>query len=84
MSERSCKTCRFLFVVPDRVGRRVVRKANVYRCRAPIPDMPADMPASLTKGDWRWKWPGDKQKSRMSGSEGTDCGAWQKWEKPDA
>lgn len=70
---RCCRTCQHLDVKPDAAGRIVVRKLNVYDCKAPLPDMPA-LPTSVLGAGFRWP----PSRRWMSGDDGTDCRAWQK------
>lgn len=39
MSEKECRTCRWLNVKPSKSGRRIVRKANGYACNVPLPEV---------------------------------------------
>jgi hypothetical protein len=40
------KACKHLAVEPDKLGRFIQRKDWAYKCKAPIPDLPA-MPACV-------------------------------------
>lgn len=43
----SCKTCKYLDVPLDKLGRRITRKYYVYQCTCPLPQMPS-LPDSVT------------------------------------
>lgn len=34
----TCRTCKFLDVKPDKIGRVIPRSTFMYRCLAPLPD----------------------------------------------
>lgn len=73
MSKQSCKTCKFLNVRPDALGRIVVRAANTYQCTAPLPMPP--LPESVTKA-WGFEWP--PRKRNVTGKDGQQCPTWEK------
>jgi hypothetical protein len=62
-----CKTCLWLEVPPDAVGRRVVRKEHGYRCVWPELDLV--LPDSVTK----MYGFGARQRTRMTGDDGQSC-----------
>ena len=35
----TCRTCKFLDVLPDKDGKRRVRQNNAYRCLVPLPEV---------------------------------------------
>lgn len=73
---KSCKTCQYLVVPVNALGRRVVRKDRGYECIVPIPMPP--LPDSVTSS-YVFKWP--PVTKFMIGSDGTHCPAWQAVEK---
>ena len=76
--EKSCRTCAYLEVPPDKDGKVRRRADKCYRCLAPIPPVPDDMPDSITRRHGYY-WPTNQNKSYMSVDGGATCGAW-KWE----
>ena len=73
MSTQSCKTCKWLNVKPDAVGRIVVRKGNAYQCVVEVP-LPSPLPDSIKK-NWPFRWP--SARSYMVGHEGKTCPTWE-------
>ena len=76
-TKQSCRTCKHLFVQPDKDGKVRFRKLTIGRCKAPIPPMPENMPESVTMS-FRRKWPEEWTKSFMQPHQGKTCGAWEK------
>ena len=72
MPNKSCKTCKYLRVKPDKLGRRVVRKNESYLCDAPLPTL--KIPDSI-RLSWQFKWPPDRR--YMQGVEGNECDTWE-------
>ena len=72
---KSCRTCAYLRVPPDKDGKARRRANTAYRCLAPIPIEPHDMPESVTRG-YDYRWPTDRSKSRVEVDMGEQCGAW--------
>ena len=72
MPSKSCKTCRYLRVKPDKLGRRMVRKTEVYPCDAPLPT--PKLPDSI-KQTWQFKWPPARRS--MRGVDGSECETWE-------
>jgi hypothetical protein len=68
---QSCKSCKHLQVIPDALGRRIVRHDSVYPCRCPVPPLPP-LPDSITK-----RFDFDRQMTErrnwMEGSDGVCC-----------
>lgn len=50
-----CKTCKWLEVRPESLGRIVVRKDQVYPCRCPDPDQ-SKFPECITAA-FNFRWP---------------------------
>ena len=69
--KRTCRTCVWLTVPPDKAGRRAARKDNVYPCAAPLPDVA--LPRSVTER-FGFNWP--PRRTMMSPDRGEDCPAW--------
>jgi hypothetical protein len=55
----TCRTCRFLDVPARKDGKRVAIKGSAYRCKAPIPDLSAFLPTSVTRS-YGWQQPKGK------------------------
>lgn len=72
MSNRCCKSCRFLAVHPDARGRIVVRADRSYECIVTIPMQL--LPDSVTKA-YGFRWP--MARTYMSGESGTLCPTWE-------
>lgn len=68
---KSCKTCRWLDVSPDKRGRRIVRQAVSYECNFPIAPLPP-LPESAFFKD---RWP--PARSWMEGQDGRSCATWE-------
>ena len=76
---KCCKTCKWMEVKPDKIGRRVVRKDRAYRCIYVVPRF--KLPDSITK-QYRWEKPFQQRgRSHMAGDMGTDCPTWEKFRK---
>lgn len=70
----TCRDCRYLAVPLDKIGRRVARKSNMYRCLAPFPPLPA-IPDSFTSAwDWERYWP--PKPRHMQPDDGANCPTW--------
>lgn len=69
----TCRTCGFLEVPLDKVGKRVPRKDHTYNCEAPI-EKPL-LPISVTK-HYNWRWPPNKL--RMTPDDGESCPLYKK------
>jgi len=68
----SCRTCKYLDVAPDKLGRIVPRKDKTYRCLAPDPEMPT-MPDSITETyGFRW-FEGQRSRTYMTPDAGENC-----------
>jgi hypothetical protein len=65
----TCRTCKFLDVLPDSRGRIIPRANKGYRCLYPIPADHA-LPASVTIY-FRFQWP--PTKSSMAPDDGEGC-----------
>lgn len=78
MGEQSCRTCRYLDVPLDKLGRRIVRRDQGYRCIFGPLERPA-WPDSVTES-YGFRWPGNEQRGRrrMVGDDGENCPCWQK------
>lgn len=70
---KSCKTCQWLDVAEDEIGRRVVFKNKAYLCAWPAPNI--DFPSSVTTW-YGFRWP--PSRNYMRGQDGTTCKTWQK------
>lgn len=66
MSKKSCRTCKFLEVERDSLGRRRAYRNSVYVCSVPLPPLPP-LPAAV---HWSFKPP---QKAMMTPDSGEDC-----------
>lgn len=54
---KSCRTCRFLRVLPDADGKVRIRKDRAYTCAAPVRNVEElQLPASVTSS-YGWQWP---------------------------
>jgi hypothetical protein len=73
---KTCKTCVWLDVRPDKRGLRVVRKGNVYRCTFAM-NLVAwpSLPDSVTT-QYSFSLPTEVSKRWMQGSDGTSCPTW--------
>ena len=77
-----CRTCRFLAVIPNKSGKRVVLSKKTYACIAPEPDLPV-VPASVHINFKKTNrhamsdiyWP--PRRNYMSPDEGTRCPFWE-------
>ncbi len=67
----TCKTCRWLVVPPDKVGRHVVRKDRMYRCAAPLPEV--ELPLNVTKC-FSFIWP---LRRTMVAGTWENCPCWE-------
>ena len=65
----SCKTCKWLGVVPLKDGRIVVRRNDRWPCKAPEPEVPR-LPASMTNA-YGWRWP--PHRNFVGGEDGEGC-----------
>lgn len=70
---QSCKTCKFLYVPPNKAGKRVVYDRG-YHCAAPAPDAPA-MPECITSA-YEYRWP-TSRRSRWP-DDGKRCPTWER------
>lgn len=71
---KSCRTCKYLDVEPNKAGRIVARKGSGYRCLAPDAPLPV-LPDSITKG-YGFCWP-LRSRRYMLPDEGTECPVWE-------
>lgn len=71
---KDCRTCKHLAVRPDKLGRIVPRKNEVYRCLAPEPDLPP-IPLSVSEV-YDFKWP--PRRTMVTPDHGKDCPVWEK------
>lgn len=65
---RSCRTCRFLAVMPNAAGKRVPRKGNTYCCNVTVPDVL--LPDCITKA-YKYSWP--PPRTRVEPDDGAAC-----------
>ena len=65
----SCRTCIYLEVMPDKTGRKIPRKGNVYACLYQIPN-DHQLPMSAVRY-YGFKWP--PIKNRMTPDDGEGC-----------
>ena len=75
MSGQCCKTCKHLHIVPDSLGRRVVRSTLAYPCIYPV-ELPA-MPDSVTRHHW-WRPSMIEHRIHMEGSDGVNCPTYER------
>lgn len=66
----SCRTCHHYGVLPDADGKVRVRRNSVSPCLAPIPDISALLPHSVTK---HYGWSPPKAGRYMSPDDGGGC-----------
>lgn len=69
---KCCKTCRFLHVLPDARGRRVVRSQNAYPCTYTVPVVA--LPDSITR--YHSYAPIGSNRSWMQSDDGKECPVW--------
>jgi hypothetical protein len=75
IAKQSCRSCKFLDVMPDKSGKRVPRAVNAYSCLAaaqPVADM--HFPDSITRA-YGFRWP--PSKTHMQPDQGVDCPAYE-------
>lgn len=72
----TCRTCKWLIVRPNRVGKRVPNKDKSYTCGYQ-PERPK-LPSSIV-GHYSFKWPPDR--SYMTPNDGSDCQTYEILEK---
>ncbi len=65
----TCKTCVWLTVKPDKLGRRIVRKDKTYRCSCPLPEV--RLPLSVTE-HFSFNWP-PRRTSMVGDEKGCPC-----------
>ena len=70
---RTCRTCRFLNVAPDKAGRIRPQRDGAYQCIAPQPEMPP-MPLSITNA-YGFNWP--PSRTYMLPDQDTECPVWE-------
>lgn len=75
----TCKTCKWFDVPLDKRGRRIIRKANAYRCTVPTPPRPP-LPTSILE-NFGFNWPPRRTMMHESIWDQV-CLMWEKWEKP--
>lgn len=68
-----CRTCRFLDVPPDKLGRIKPRADKTYRCLATQPELPP-LPLSITQS-YGFHWP--PSRSYVSPDQDTECPVWE-------
>lgn len=69
---QSCKTCKWLDVPPDELGKVEVKEDCFYSCSFPDPMLPK-LPDSITKS-YDWRWPVRKaRRAHMEGKDGENC-----------
>ena len=66
--------CKFADVTPDRAGRVIMRRDNMYRCKYPVPELPFPMPVSATLGWEGFNWP-----PRLHHIDKEDCAGCPCW-----
>jgi hypothetical protein len=67
----TCRTCQWLDVKPDALGRRVVRSDRMYQCLAPVGRIA--LPASITTvRGFTWL----PVRRHMAGEDGEGCPLW--------
>ena len=76
---KCCKTCKWLEVKPDKIGRRIVRKDRAYRCTyvVPIFRLPDSITSSFSYRDPFRQF----GRSHMAGDMGTECPTWKEFQK---
>ena len=72
----TCRTCKWLDVLPRKDGKIVPSKSYSYRCLVPIPELPP-LPAciKINKGWNALKWP--PSLNRMTPNDGDGCTAYE-------
>lgn len=75
---KSCKTCKWLDVEPDSIGRIVVRNKNSYQCTVEIPKPPLP---DCVLNYYHFKWP--PYRVYVNSKNGENCQLFEKRIKND-